>query len=155
MTSMIEIVFKNDLESLRSAISQGENVNECDGDGRTPLIHAAIENRLDLARLLLDSGAQVDIQDMQGNTALHYAAQEYHSEMASLLITVGNAQVDIADIHGNTPLWRAVFNSRGRGELILILLRAGADRNHRNKRGKSPLDLTKTIANYAIEQFFV
>ena len=42
-----------------------------------------------------------------------------------------------------------------RGELILFLLRAGADRNHRNKRGKAPVDLAKNIANHDVTQFFV
>ncbi len=73
--------------------------------------------------------------------------------MARLLLDKG-ATVDIADIHGNTPLWRTVFNSHGRGELISILLNAGADRNHRNKHRKTPLDAAKTIANYDIAQFF-
>jgi uncharacterized protein len=62
--------------------------------------------------------------------------------------------VDSEDIHGNTPLWRAVFNSRGRGDLIELLLSSGADRGHRNKRGKTPLDLANTIANYDVAQFF-
>jgi ankyrin repeat protein len=60
-----------------------------------------------------------------GNSALHYAAQEYHCEMARLLLDSG-ASVDIQDKHGNTSLWRAVFNSRGRGDVISILLKAGA-----------------------------
>jgi ankyrin repeat protein len=153
MASMIECVFRNDLSGLQTALAQGSDPNERDDDGRTPLIHAAIDNRLEVARLLLDSGADVDAQDAMGDSALHYAAQEHHSEMASLLIGHG-ARVDAEDNHGNTPLWRAVFHSRGRGELIRLVLKAGADQNHRNKKGKTPLDLAKTIANYNIVQFF-
>jgi uncharacterized protein len=124
-----------------------------DSDGRTPLIQAATDNRLELAKLLLESGANVDAQDRLGKSALHYAAQEYHCEMARLLLASG-ASVDVQDKHGNTPLWRAVFNSRGRGDVISILLKAGADKSHRNKTGKTPLELANTIANYNIVQFF-
>lgn len=154
MESLVEFVFKNDLDGLRIALAQGSDPNERDSDGRTPLIHAAIDNRLEAAKLLLDSGAEVDAQDELGNSPLHYAAQDHHPDMALLLINEGGASVDVVDIHGNTPLWRAVFNSRGRGELITILLKGGADRNHRNKRGKTPVDLARTIANYDIAKFF-
>jgi ankyrin repeat protein len=61
---------------------------------------------------------------------------------------------NIEDRHGNTPLGRAVFNSRGRGELITALLKAGADRYHRNAYGKTPTELANTIANYNVAQFF-
>lgn len=153
MVSLIDHVFQNNLAELRAALAQGTDPNQRDKEGRSPLIHAAIDNKLEMARLLLQTGAQVNAQDGLGNSALHYAAQEYNPEMATLLIG-NNASVDIQDKHGNTPLWRAVFNSRGRGDLVTILLKAGADKNHRNKNGKSPLDLAKTIANYNIAEFF-
>jgi ankyrin repeat protein len=134
-------------------LAQGANPDEQDAGGRAALLHAAICNRLEVARLLLESGANVDAQDEWGNSSLHYAAQEHHIEMASILIERG-AKVDIEDHHGNSPLWRAVFNSRGRGELVTLLLKAGADRNHRNKNGKSAIDLSRSIANYDVAQFF-
>lgn len=153
MASLIDCVLKNDLVALQVSLTEGANANEQDGEGRTPLIHAAIDNRLEAAKALVEAGASVDVQDNLGNSALHYAAQEHHAEIASLLIQ-HRAKVDVQDRHGNTPLWRAVFNSRGREELISILLGAGADRNHRNKHGKSPIDLAKTIANYDVARFF-
>ena len=153
MGFLIQCVVKNDLGALQTGLAQGTDPNERDDEGRTPLIHAAIDNRLEAAKLLLDSGAEPDTQDEAGNSALHYAAQEHHPAMASLLIG-HRARVDAEDSHGNTPLWRAVFNSRGRGELIALLLKAGADKTHRNKHGKTPMDLAKTIANYNITQFF-
>jgi ankyrin repeat protein len=153
MILLIESVLKNDLSGLQTALAQGADPNERDNEGRSPLIHAAIDNRLEAAELLLGSGADPDAQDEVGNSALHYAAQEHHPEMAVLLIG-HRAIIDVEDIHGNTPLWRAVFNSRGRGELINILLGAGANKHHRNKRGKTPMELAQTIANYNILQYF-
>lgn len=153
MASLIEHVFKNDLGGLQAGLSQGENPNERDGDKRTPLIHAAIDGKLEAAKLLLEGGVDIGAQDSYGYTALHYAAQNYFPELAALLIGLG-AKVEAEDNHGNTPLGRAVFESKGRGELISILLKAGADRNHRNKHGKTPMDLATLIANYNIAQFF-
>jgi hypothetical protein len=47
-----------------------------------------------------------------------------------------------------------VFASRGRGEIILALLRAGADRDHLNKHGVSPSQLARKVTNYDLAQFF-
>ena len=153
MASLIDSVFTNDLAGLPARLDGGADPNERDGDGRTSLIHAAIDNKLDAARLLLERGADVNAQDGLGYSALHYAGQNYFPKMAALLIDRG-AKVDVEDIYGNTPLRRATFESKGRGELISLLLKAGADRNHRNKHGKTPMDLAKLIANYNIAQFF-
>jgi ankyrin repeat protein len=154
MRSLIECILKRDLVALQNGLADGAHPDERDREGRKPLMNSTIENYIDAARLLIETGAEVDAQDQLGNSALHYAAQEHHAEMATLLITRGSARVDVTDIHGNTPLGRAVFNSRGRGELISILLSAGADRNRRNNHGKSPLDLAKAISNYDIARFF-
>ncbi len=129
MASLMKLVLANDLAAMQAALAQGADPNQRGSDGRTPLIHAAIDNQLEVVRLLLDSGADIDVQDESGNSALHYAAQDYHVDMVSLLVGHG-ATLDIEDVHGNTPLWRAVFNSRGRGELITLLLRAGAKKSH-------------------------
>ncbi|MEO7702080.1 MAG: ankyrin repeat domain-containing protein [Opitutus sp.] len=61
--------------------------------------------------------------------------------------------VDPVDVHGNTPLWRAVFNSCGRGELIELLISRGADPTKKNKSGTTPKDLAETIANYEVAKF--
>lgn len=121
--------------------------------GRTPLHCAVISHDVTKVRELLASGANPCAQDDNGWTPLHFAAQNYLPEIAALLIQHG-AAVDAQDTHGNTPLSRAVFDSRGRGEIIAVLRRAGADSTRVNTHGVSPLSLARTIANYDVEQFF-
>lgn len=146
------ILASEDFDVLIKLISTGENVEELDKDGRTPLLHATIDNRIDIVRVLLESGANVNIQDKFGYSPLHYAAQNYYVELVRLLINF-NAQVDSKDIHGNTPLFKAVFNSKGQGEAIKILIEHGADKELTNNHGVSPYQLAKTIANYNIVHF--
>jgi ankyrin repeat protein len=55
---------------------------------------------------------------------------------------------------GNTPLWAAAFNSRGRGDLISLLLDHGADPDAANAAGRTPRELGDLIANYDLAQFF-
>lgn len=150
---LIAIVLSNDVEALRAELARGADPNTADVEDGSALIHATIDNRVVAARLLLEAGADPDFCDNLGNTALHYAAQGYYSEMAQLLLAAG-ASVDPEDVYGNTPLWKAVFNSQVRGTVIELLLNHGANSRHRDKNGKSPLDLAKTIAIYDVRQFF-
>jgi ankyrin repeat protein len=109
-------------------------------------------NNLKVAEILLKHGADVNAQDNQGWTALHFAAQNYSEEAIKMLLA-NNCEVDVKDMHGNTPLFRAVFNSKGRGEVIQLLICHGADKNLKNNHGMSPSDLASTIANYNITQY--
>jgi len=59
----------------------------------------------------------------------------------------------LQDNYVNTPLFRAVFSSNGRGDIIKLLLLYNADMNLKNKSGISPLQLAKTIGNYDITQY--
>ena len=121
--------------------------------GRTELHYAACEGDLPKAQALLAAGARADLPDDNGWTPLHFAAQAHSVEVTEALLAAG-APVDPRDSYGNTPLSKAVFNSRGRGEVIALLRRHGADPNLANAYGMSPVALARTIANYDIKQYF-
>jgi ankyrin repeat protein len=70
-----------------------------------------------------------------------------------MLVRVG-ADVDARDGWGNTPLARAVVNSRGRGEAIVALLKAGADPRAENDHGNSPYSTAERVTNYDLKQLF-
>ena len=121
--------------------------------GRTGLHYAANENELEKAQALIAAGVRVDLPDDNGWTPLHFAAQSQSVAIAEALLVAG-APVDPQDSHGNTPLSTAVFNSRGRGDLIALLRRHGADPTRKNLHGVSPVALARNIGNYDIAQFF-
>ncbi len=120
---------------------------------RTALHEAAADADEKAVRMLLASGADPNEKDEAGWTALHFAAQARSFDCAIQLLESG-ANPNAQDEHGNTPLFRAVFNSQGEGELIRFLLRAGAKPDAKNKQGVSPLDLARSIANYNITSYF-
>lgn len=124
-----------------------------DSFGRTALHYAALEGELALTRRLLSDGADANARDESGWTPLHFAAQAWQPELALALIEAG-AEFDTPDIYGNTPLSTAVFNSRGRGELIEILRSAGADPRRENSAGQTPVGLARLIANFDVRQYF-
>ena len=121
--------------------------------GRAPLHYAAAASKADQVRDLLASGADVNAQDGAGWTPLHFAAQARSEEITRLLLAAG-ALPGLQDEHGNTALFRAVFASRGEGEVISLLRAAGADPFIQNKHGVSAVELARNIANYATAQHF-
>ena len=124
-----------------------------DKAGRTLLHYAAADGEVAKVRALLSAGARVDQHDAAGWTPLHFAAQSQAVEIAELLLDAG-APIDAQDTHGNTPLFRAVFESRGRGELIALLRQWGADPRIANRTGQTPVGLARQISNYDVAQYF-
>ncbi len=84
---------------------------------------------------------------------MHYAAQGYQASILEALLAV-HPVIDLQDKYGNTPLWRATFDSKGVGDLIKLLLQAGANPHIKNHSGISPYNLALTIANYDVKPFF-
>lgn len=122
--------------------------------GRSHVHYAAAEGRLGDAEQALREGANPGQPDADGWTPLHFAAQGQHADVAAVLLRAG-APVDAADKHGKTPLAVALFNVRdGEGQVVRVLLDAGADPDRKNLSDISPRDLAEKVANYDLARFF-
>ncbi len=117
------------------------------------LVDLVVEQDLPGLRAAIGDGCPVDAVNRQGFTALHVAAQEHAIEVMDELLKAG-ADVNARNVYGSTPLWVAVFNSRGRGEAIELLLRNGADPDAIDHAGRSPRRLGETIGNYDVTRVF-
>ena len=146
---VLDAVLRGDAAALEEALRAGSSPDQSDRAGRTPLSNAVIGDEPKIAEMLLQAGCNVNSPDKQGFTALHHAAQRYSVAMANLLLSAG-AAVDARESFGNTPLCRAVFESRGRSEVVAAFLSAGADQHARNNTGVSPRDLATSIANFDV-----
>jgi uncharacterized protein len=152
MDPMNLAVLAQNLEEVKSLLGKNENIEIKDKNGRTSLLNAVINDNLRIVKMILDHGANINVQDSLGYSALHYASQNQSIEMTKLLIEKGS-MIDGLDAYGNTPLGRAVFTSRGHGQVIKLLLDAGADKEIKNSHGLSPMDLAKSIGNYDVKRF--
>ena len=151
--SAIKSIYRNDLTTFTIAINSISDINENDKEGRTLLNYCILENKIDFVSILLSKGININHKDKKGWSPLHYSAQGWYIDIAQILIS-NKAMIDVVDENGNTPLWRSVYESRGRGEMITLLIKNGADLEKKNNNGVSPRDLANIIANYNIKQFF-
>lgn len=149
----LSALYKGNVKEFKYNLERLEDVNYVDRDGRSLVFYSILQNNIEFLKILLNNKAEINLKDNQGWAPLHYSANEYFTSICELLINEG-ADVNARDSYGNTVIWRAVFASKGRGEIISLLLQNGADPLLKNDTGISALDLANTIANYDINQFF-
>ena len=97
-------------------------------------------------QLLAEDNLIVDIPDRYGNTALHTAAEEERAEVAQLLISHG-ASREILNRDEKSPLEMCSEGrsallyaaSKGRENIVSLLIKSGADVNKADKLGATPL----------------
>ena len=67
------------------AVDNGEDVNEVEAAGNTPLHHAAFEGWVTGAELLLSLGAHIDASNNAGDRPWHWARNMGHEHMIKML----------------------------------------------------------------------
>jgi ankyrin repeat protein len=144
---------KNLYDVALKLVDKYKDVNLIDSKSRSLLMWASIYGDSTLAKYLLDKNIDVDMKDLGGLSALHFACQEGHKEIIENILK-SNADINIQDKFGRTPLSLAVYNSRGNGDIIILLLNSGANPHIKNNYNVTAYELAKTIANYDIVKFF-
>jgi len=128
-------------------------VSAIDQAGRTPLHHAALNDDRAEVVALRAAGADPDAQDAEGFRPLHLASQEGAVGAPRALLERGAA------VDPKTCSETRLSSSRSsthaeKGDLIGILRSHGADPDHVNRSGQTPLGLTRRIGNFDVARFF-
>lgn len=97
----MQSAYKGDLKSLQQALDAGEDINQRDARGYTPLMMATYYNFYSIADYLLKNGADIDAQGQNGCTALILATCNKNIRIIKLLMKY-NPNVDIVDHSGRS-----------------------------------------------------
>ena len=117
---------------------------DMDGRGpynRTPLHLASLYGKVEAGQCLLDHGADINSRDDGDWTPLYLAVRRGKVELVRMLLERGARTDGLHDklFHG-TVLHRGV--REGNTQVLRLLLEHGADVNARDKRGRTPSQLT-------------
>lgn len=135
-----------DYRKIEQFLLSGAYVNTRSGSGKTPLM-VAVRNNCDpeIVKLLLKSGADPNLRDSKGRTALMYAAGHSYMTTINLLLQAGS-KIDEEEEHtGLTSLMFSLIKQR-EIQVVTGLIDAGADVNHRDIIGETPLMMAARYA---------
>jgi len=140
-------VSSNELHRVDVLLAYGASVDDRGRYGLTALHYAVRGGKLPLIKLLLARGAQANALDEDGLTPLlHLSKTRSKADpipVMELLVACG-ADVDARDESQSTLLM--YFARRGDAEPVQWLLAHGADRNARNKSGKTAAEVGRAHA---------
>ena len=138
------------LPTVRLLISLGTNINETNEFRQPALLYAIRENHVSTVNLLLKSGADPNLVMVDGDFVLREAATSSIDLKICRSLLKSSADPRIANKMGSTALHIAAFH--GRADVARLLIRAGANVNHRDRLGHGPLTcaISRNHKNVAI-----
>ena len=128
-----DAAFFGKIDTIRSLLDGGADIDERDTFDRTALHRAAGKASPEVAEFLINKGADLEAKDKLGWTPLVVSANGGHAATAAALLLHG-ADADSRDDSGKTPLFQAAF--AGHFGVVKILVEAGADVHARSKLQK-------------------
>jgi ankyrin repeat protein len=148
-------VKSGNFEAIDFFIENGVDVNRADGNGMTPVHHAAMAEDPKILEMLIRAGGSVNKTDEHGNTPLHvlFGMQssmedvDKKAERARLLLAYG-ANIDAVNLYGDTPLIMAVDSFVCLPKWAQVLLAGKPNINAVNSQGKTALIAAAGIVSY-------
>lgn len=137
-TALFTAVREGSQRALESLLAAPQlQVDAVNANGETPLMIAAIRGSLPAVQALVKRGAAVN---RPGWTPLHYACSGPDNGVAAFLIAQG-AALNARSDNGTTPLMMAA--RYGAGELVPLLLKAGAEPRAANEQELTAADFAQ------------
>jgi hypothetical protein len=142
------------VEKFRLLVEAGADVEALRNDGVTGLHNACAGWEVKAAEEWLRAGANVNARTPEGATPLMLAVGS--GDIVRMLLAAG-AEVNAVDRDGHSALVHAIFESHGRGWLMVpVLLQAGVKVDFKDREGLTPLDHARRVMNRIVlqEEFY-
>jgi ankyrin repeat protein len=124
----------------------------------TPLTRALGNQNPDMARAMLKyaDAAAINIANEHGNTALHFAAWRGYEDIIRTLLERGATGICTKNKSGETSLTLSAGHSHFAISLLLISrVSNGAELNHSNVHGSTPLHFVAERGNYEVAKALI
>ena len=146
VTPLMRAADRADLDSVKSLLAEGADVNAKDWLGKTPLLHACVHGspNPDVVKALLAAGADINVHDKGGTTPLIAAVTTARGTGQATIIRellAAGADVNAKDASGGTALMQA--SADGNTEAVTLLLAKGAKVSIRTANGITALSLAE------------
>lgn len=126
-----------DVEAIRSLVAAGAELEQRDGNGRTPVHVAAFASNDAALEALAAAGADMNALDNQVYDVLTIAAVANDPDMVSLALRLGNRPDLTTSVYDGTALIAAAH--LGHQEVVRRLIAGGAPLDHVNNLGWTAL----------------
>lgn len=148
-SNLITAVRQNDLDTVKTILQNGADINFQNINGATALMIATQNGNATIVHELIARGANVNIQSNHHGTALMAAAKNSNTAIVHELLAHG-AHVNIQSIDNTTALMIAA----GEGHLAIVheLIARGSNVNLQNTKGLTALMIAVSKGHVAIAQ---
>ena len=134
---MFYSIRENKSNEVKACIESGFDIEQCIGNGVTPLMFACYVDAYETVKMLLSLGANINATDANGQTPLMYTTFKNSVYSAKLLLAEKKIELEKRDITGATVLLKSIDGYCH--EIFRSLIQAGADVNAVNYYGQSIL----------------
>jgi len=139
-TQLIEAVWYQKIDTVKSLLSRGAQVDLTQVDGVSPLMFAVEKGNIEIIDLLLKNGADIHLKANNKNTALIVASWWGRDECTKVLLEAG-ARVNTQQCDGITALHFAA--EKDFNKVVKHLLAYGADKTIKSNCGKTAIDAAR------------
>ena len=106
-TPLIEAIKLKDSICIDLLLHYNADVNLCDSDGRSPIMHCVLSNRITLVNQILAKSPNLSLQDKQGKSVIHLAINplefgSYENSDLLVLLAKKGAPLKLADKKGKS-----------------------------------------------------
>jgi ankyrin repeat protein/L-ascorbate metabolism protein UlaG (beta-lactamase superfamily) len=146
-TLLHQAVFSGRTEAINYLLDQGLGIDARGLEGDTPLLVAVNIGNIEGALTLARRGADVNASDKSGLTPFLFAVKRGAKDLIALALA-NKADIAAVDARtGKTSLHEAAL--RGYSAIVTDLLKAGADKNAKDKQGHTALSYALKYGNQA------
>lgn len=158
-TKLLIAVVENDIETAKSLIDKGADVNIQDFKSDSAYLYAGAEGRTEILEYMLQySYIDVSVVNRFGGNTLIPAAEKGHLKNVKLLVSDDRIDIDFQNNFGYTALIEAVALTNGEEvfqEIVKVLIDNGADINLKDNSGLTAIDYARNKGFIEIENILV